>query len=76
MVVGLAPRVGKLVHPCRVLIYCNSHALGYGNAPVTRLDVEFRKSLCKIELMLHDDYLTLYWCLLRESSRYVFCLFT
>jgi hypothetical protein len=28
MVVGLAPRVGKVVHPCRVLIYCNSLAPG------------------------------------------------
>jgi hypothetical protein len=28
MVVGLAPRVGKVVHPCMVLIYCNSLAPG------------------------------------------------
>jgi len=23
-------RVGKVVHPCKVLIYCNSRALGHG----------------------------------------------
>jgi hypothetical protein len=28
MVVGLASRVGKVVHPCRVIIYCNSLAPG------------------------------------------------
>uniref|UniRef100_K3YBG4 Uncharacterized protein n=1 Tax=Setaria italica TaxID=4555 RepID=K3YBG4_SETIT len=28
-VVGLEPRVEKVVHPCRVLIYCNSHTLGH-----------------------------------------------
>jgi hypothetical protein len=28
MVVDLAPRVGKVVHPCRVLIYYNSLAPG------------------------------------------------
>jgi hypothetical protein len=28
MVLGLASRVGKVVHPCRVIIYCNSLAPG------------------------------------------------
>jgi hypothetical protein len=28
MVVGLASRVGKVVHPCMVIIYCNSLAPG------------------------------------------------
>jgi hypothetical protein len=37
MVVGLAPHVGKVVHPCRVLIYCNSHALGHGTLNVLGL---------------------------------------
>jgi hypothetical protein len=28
MVVGLASHVGKVVHPCMVIIYCNSLAPG------------------------------------------------
>ena len=45
MVVGLAPRVGKLVHPCRVKSIAIAMLLDMATALVTRLDVEFRKGL-------------------------------
>jgi hypothetical protein len=54
MVVGLVPHGGKVVHPCRVLIYCNSLALGSRSTlmkSASNVRV-FRWSSRKIELMI------------------------
>ena len=45
MVVGLAPRVGKVVPPAGILIYCNSHVLGYEHAQVFGFSVESREEV-------------------------------
>jgi hypothetical protein len=46
MVVGIASRAGKVVHPCRVIIYCNSLAPGHGARSCTwDFNVELREGL-------------------------------
>jgi hypothetical protein len=54
MVVGLASRVGKVVHPCRVIIYCNSLAPG-SRSPLMKFASNVRVfgwSSRKIELLI------------------------
>jgi hypothetical protein len=54
MVVGLASHVGKVVHPCRVIIYCNSLAPG-SRSTLMKLASDVRVigwSSQKIELMI------------------------